>query len=215
VREELKAADAVLPSLDAGNEALYRRINRPPHELTFESLVKGLIAFRKEYSGRLWVEVMLVGGMNDNEMALNEIATLLKQIEPDEVHIVQPTRPPVEKWVEPPNESGLLLAQKILGDVAAVILPATGSFDLGSEANLVDAIVGIITRHPMKESELMDALMKWSPTEVRKTLKDLAASGKAQTITRYGTQFWSASEASYPNHEQIEPHLDLQKDKKS
>jgi len=210
VRQELIAADAVLPSLDAGNEVLYRKINRPPHELTFESLVNGLITFREEYNGQLWIEIMLVEGMNNNKNALREIASLLEQIKPDEVHIVQPTRPPVENWVKPPDDSGLMLAQEILGGVATLILPATGSYDFSSEANLVDAVVGIITRHPIKETELMDALVQWSPVDVTKTLMDLEMSGKAQTITRYGSRFWIASEAAYPNNRQDEKHQSSQ-----
>ena len=51
VRQELLAADAVLPSLDAGKSWLYRKINRPHPEISFERLLNGLAAFRGEYSG--------------------------------------------------------------------------------------------------------------------------------------------------------------------
>jgi wyosine [tRNA(Phe)-imidazoG37] synthetase (radical SAM superfamily) len=74
VRDELSAADAVLPSLDAGNSHLYRKINRPHPESSFERLVEGMTAFQKDYNGKFWVEVMLVQGQNDTEEALREIA---------------------------------------------------------------------------------------------------------------------------------------------
>jgi wyosine [tRNA(Phe)-imidazoG37] synthetase (radical SAM superfamily) len=199
VRQELIAADAVLPSLDAGNPDLYRRINRPHPIFSFDRLVEGLIAFRKVYENQLWVEVMLIKGLNDSGEALREIADQLEQIQPDEVHIVQPTRPPVEMWVNPPDEEALLRAHAILGKVAKVIMPPMGSFDFGSEEDLVEAIVGIITRHPMRESELIQSLEKWSSQNVKETLNDLESSGKAQVITRYGTRFWSASGSHYPN----------------
>jgi wyosine [tRNA(Phe)-imidazoG37] synthetase (radical SAM superfamily) len=199
VRLELYAADAVLPSLDAGNAGLYRRINRPHPEISFDRLVDGLIAFRKEYQGKLWVEVMLVKGLNDTEGALREIAAILEQVQPDEVHILQPTRPPAETWVQPPDEEGLLRARAVLGDVARVIQPADGSFDLSDgTGSLVEAIVGIITRHPMREDELEEALKLFTPEEISKTLKDLEKSGKAQIVERYGVRFWSASPAHYP-----------------
>ena len=199
VRQELIKADAVLPSLDAGNPALYRRINRPHPSLTFTRLVEGLTAFRKEYQGHYWVEVMLVRGMNDDEDSLREIACYLEKINPDEVHVIQPTRPPAETWVKPPDEAGLLRAHAILGEVAKIILPAQGSFDLSGDEDLVEAIVGIITRHPMKESELMDALSEWSTGDVRETLNQLVEKGKAQIVTREGIRFFSASEAYYAN----------------
>jgi len=199
VRQELATADAVLPSLDAGNAKLYQQINRPYPELTFETLVDGLIAFREEYKGKYWIEVMLVRGMNDSEKALKEIASILAFIKPDEIHIVQPDRPPVETWVQPTDEEGLIRARAILGDIAKVIHPISGSFDLSGYGNLVDATVGIITRHPMRESELIETLTKWSSKDVSKTLSALESSGKAQVIIRYGVRFWSASPAFYPD----------------
>ncbi|MBN1453968.1 MAG: radical SAM protein [Anaerolineales bacterium] len=198
VREELAAADAVLPSLDAGNARLYRKINRPHPDITFERLVDGLVAFRKEYQGLLWVEVMLVRGLNDSEEALREIMTVLEQVQPDEVHINLPTRPPVETWVQPPDEEGLMRALALLGEIARVVHPAEGSFDLAGSENVVDAIVGIITRHPMHEEELRRTLEKWKPGQADEVLEQLASSGQAQVVERYGARFWSASPARYP-----------------
>ncbi len=199
VRAELSPADAVLPSLDAGNPTLYRRINRPHPEVNFQRLVNGLLEFRKEYQGKLWIEVMLVRGLNDTEVALKQIAIELTLIHPDEIHILQPTRPPVEPWVQPPDDEGLLRARAILGDIARVIHPASGSFDLSGAGSLVDAVVGIITRHPMREDELVQAMERWSPGEVDAALKDLESSGQAQVIERYGCRFWSAASAHYPD----------------
>jgi len=198
VRQELATADAVLPSLDAGNAKLYRKINRPHPELTFKTLVDGLITFREEYKGKYWMEVMLIRGMNDSEKALKEIASILALIKPDEIHIVQPDRPPVETWVQPTDEDGLIRARAILGGIAKVIHPISGSFDLSGYGNLVDATIGIITRHPMRESELIETLTKWSSKDVSKTLSALESSGNAQVVIRYGVRFWSASSAFYP-----------------
>jgi wyosine [tRNA(Phe)-imidazoG37] synthetase (radical SAM superfamily) len=200
MRASLAAADAVLPSLDAGNPRLYRKINRPWPKLTFERLLAGLIAFRRVYTGQLWVEVMLVRGLNDTETALDEIAAALKNIQPDEVHILQPTRPPAETGVQSSDEEGLLRARAILGDIARVIHPAGGSFDLKGAESLVDAIVGIITRHPMREQELIETLKQISSKDVSATLAELEKCGRAQIVERYGTRFWSSSPAYYPTN---------------
>jgi wyosine [tRNA(Phe)-imidazoG37] synthetase (radical SAM superfamily) len=204
MREELALADAVLPSLDAGTQEMYQRVNRPMAELPFESLLEGLITFRKEYQGKLWVEVMLLQGLNDTELALRDIANALVRIQPDEVHILLPTRPPVETWVQPADEDGLLRARAILGDIAHVIHPGSGSFDLSGNESLVDAVVGIITRHPMRESELIETLQHWSPGDITATMLELESSGKAQIVERFGIRFWSASPSIYPEVEQSE-----------
>jgi len=216
VREALAAADAVMPSFDAGTPELYRKINRPHPEITFDRLREGLEKFSRGYSGKLWVEVMLVRDLNDTEQALRDIARTLKQMEIDEIHLAQPTRPPVETWVQPPTQEGLMRARAILGKVAHVLHPAAGTFDLGDADNLTDAVVSIITRHPMREEELIATLEAWSPGQINHKLADLQDSGKAQVIQRYGVRFWSASPSRYPGREQsarTDPHPDQQRGK--
>ena len=146
VRRELSAADAVMPSLDAGSATLYCQINRPHPKVTFEHLIDGLVTFSQEYCGSLWVEVMLVQGLNDGNDALQDIAEVVRRIQPDEVHINMPTRPPAEIWVQPPDEEGLMRATSILGGIAKVVHPAEGTFDLAGSTTIMEAILAIITR---------------------------------------------------------------------
>jgi len=141
VQRALSAADAILPTLDAGSAEVYRRINRPYPTLAFERFIRGLITFRRAYSGSLWIEVMLARGLNDTEAALRDIAAALGRIQPDEVHLNLPTRPPVEPWVQPPDEEALLRARAILGNIARVVAPIEGTFDLSGYESVVEAIV--------------------------------------------------------------------------
>jgi wyosine [tRNA(Phe)-imidazoG37] synthetase (radical SAM superfamily) len=199
VRADLFPADAVMPSLDAGNADLYRRINRPWPELTFERLVDGLLDFRSEYTGKLWVEMMLVRDMNDTEKALQEIAAWVERIRPDQVHLSLPVRPPAESWVQPADEEGLLRAQAILGEAAQVLSPIQGEFDLGGSADVGEAVLSIITRHPMREDELVATLERWSDDDIHQILRNLSESGQARVVTRYGVRFWTASGTKYAN----------------
>jgi len=202
VHQDLLAADAVLPSIDAGTADLYRQINRPHPELPYESFVEGLINFQQEYQGNLWIEVMLIRGLNDTEDALWAIAGALAQIKPDQVHINQPTRPPVETWVQPPDDDGIIRARAILGVFAKLVHPAVGSFDLSGYDDPLDAIVSIITRHPMRQEQIERSLSQWPPQMVRQALVDLETSGRAQMIDRYGVQFWCANPSHYPSETQ-------------
>ena len=202
VRKELLSADAVLPTLDAGNPILYRKINRPHPEITFSRLVEGLVNFRKEYQGMLWVEVMLVRELNDSLDALQDIARVLETIQPDAVHINLPTRPPVESWVQPPDQEGLMRALAIFGGIAEVVHPAEGSFDLSGYEHPQDAILAIITRHPMRQDEIERTLSFWTAGQVQQVLVGLEASGRAQIVERLGVKFWSASPSHYPDEAQ-------------
>jgi wyosine [tRNA(Phe)-imidazoG37] synthetase (radical SAM superfamily) len=203
VREEVSAADAVMPTLDAGSPDLYRKISRPHPEFTFERLLNGLTSFRDEYDGHLWVEIMLIRGLNDTEAALRDIAAALRRIRPDQVHITQPTRPPVETWVQPPSQEGLLRARAILGEITKISHPSSGAFDLSGYDDVVDAILSIISRHPIREQTLICTVARWFPEQAKDALHALEASGRAQVVERYGVRFWSASPSYYPAEENV------------
>lgn len=200
MRDELKLADAVLPTLDAGEAQLYRRINRPHPSASFDRLVQGLIDFRAVYTGELWIEVMLVRDLNDDEESLRRIAAQLARIKPDEVHINLPQRPPVEGWVKPPGNAGLERAAAILGATSRVVPAPEGSFGLSGCNDLVEAIVAVITRHPMREEELMRTFDQWRPGKAAQLLAELRASGRAQILERHGSRYWIASQAHFPDN---------------
>jgi wyosine [tRNA(Phe)-imidazoG37] synthetase (radical SAM superfamily) len=198
VRQELVLADAVLPSLDAGSEVVFRATNRPHPGLTCAHHVAGLVSFRSSFEGRLWVEVMLVAGLNDTPRSLEEIATALHRIEPDEVHLGVPSRPPAEAWVRAPESGTIERARSVLGGKARVVLPVAGGFHLDSRSSAADAILEVVTRHPMSEGELVGALSRGCPgVDVERLLVDLVDDERVQVVERRGQRFWSAANYRY------------------
>ena len=198
VREELAAADAVLPTLDAGTPELYRKINRPWPEPTYEQYLQGLIDFRRMYQGKYWLEIMLVKGMNDTEEALRDLAAQIRRISPDKVHLTLPDRPAAEPWVKPPDEEGVMRALAILGRSGVeVVHPRRGTFDISAYANPTEAILAILARHPMRDDEIIATLNRWAPEQARAALETLHHSGKVQIVERYGVHFWTLASGKY------------------
>jgi len=201
VRRDLLLSDAVLPSLDAGTDVTYRRINRPHPSFPFKRHVEGLIEFRHVFDGKLWLEVMLVNGVNDTTPELTAIAAAIARIEPDEVHLTLPTRPPVEAWVEPPCDDGLARATLILGSVARLISPQETTVTPHAEGDIIDAVHTIISRHPLREVELVRILARWVPGHVAETLSILGESGRVSVVERMDTRFWCAVESDFADQE--------------
>jgi len=197
VRAALKDVDLVMPSLDAGNADLYKRLNRPHPEASFDRLIDGLVQFRKDFSGKLWLEVMLVAGWNDSEEALQEIAACIQAIRPDVVHLNLPTRPPAEVWVKPPSGDGVRRAIEILGDVAVVVPPQTGDFSLVVNEQLAEQVYSIVSRHPMSEAQILAAL---HPLDADKdeVIARLETSELLQVVERHGQRFWTARPTHFP-----------------
>jgi len=93
VRREAVVADVVKVTLSAWDEASFQRIHRPAAGVTFERLVEGARALRKEFSGDLWVEVMLLPGYNDAPEQVRAIAECVRSVRADAVHLNTTTRP--------------------------------------------------------------------------------------------------------------------------
>jgi wyosine [tRNA(Phe)-imidazoG37] synthetase (radical SAM superfamily) len=95
VRKELAQADQVAVKLDAADEAGLKQVNRPVAGVTLENIVAGIAAFRKEYHGKLSVQMMF---MPANLKEAEALAVLLCQIQPDEVQLNTPKRPYPLGW---------------------------------------------------------------------------------------------------------------------
>ncbi len=98
VRHQLINADLVIPSLDAGDEAMFRLVNRPHEQISFEQMLNGLIDFRREFRGEYWLEVFVVGAYTAVPGELAKVAKCVDRICPDRVQLNTVTRPPAEKY---------------------------------------------------------------------------------------------------------------------
>jgi wyosine [tRNA(Phe)-imidazoG37] synthetase (radical SAM superfamily) len=153
VRSALKHADVVMPTLDAGNGKTFRAVNRPHRGITFDAMLQGLLDFRQEYYGQIWLEVMLVKGVNDTEEELRSIAKAVDIVAPDRVYVVTPIRPPAEFWVEPPTPETILMAQRLIGKAIPIVSRESGQFDLEELGDARQAILEIGSRHPLRQDQ--------------------------------------------------------------
>lgn len=91
VREELKKMDIVVAKLDASDQSIFEKVNRPvSEEIKLEAIIEGLIEFRRGYKGRLCLQMMFV---DDNKDSGAEMARIAQKIQPDEVQLNTPLRP--------------------------------------------------------------------------------------------------------------------------
>jgi len=189
VREELVAANVVMPTLDAADQDTFRRINRPWPRFRIANIIEGMAIFREMFHGQFWMEVMLVKRLNDDEATLLGIRDALARIRPDRIQINVPIRPPAETWVEIPDDEAIVHATAILGEAAEVVAPYEGTFDLSGFTDVTEAVLAVIRRHPMRESRLVETLNRFAPGEVQATLARLESGGQAQRRVYRGEIF--------------------------
>ena len=157
-RKDLMKADIVLPSLDACNENMFTRINRPSRSINYKNMIEGLIEFSKHYSGQLWLEIMLVKGYNDSVDNLIDFKKILSKINYDKLYINTPVRPPAESFVKKVDPEKMELAVEMLEGISIDQLVSDGFYSEIEDD--VEAVVSIIKRHPMNQFEIVTFLEK-------------------------------------------------------
>lgn len=189
VRRELMAADLVIPSLDAGDEALYHRINRPCNGLDFDRLVDGLVTFRREFSNFVWLEVFLLSGLNSSEADVRRIAKIARMIKPDKVQLNTVARPPAEEFaMAVPTSQMESLANRF--DVETGILEDVGGLQgSGTVSTTRDDLIQLLRRRPCTVEDVAAGL-GLNRIEVMKHLNALVESGDLVVLLTNGKRFY-------------------------
>ncbi|NOY68902.1 MAG: radical SAM protein [Deltaproteobacteria bacterium] len=149
VAESLLEADVVAPSLDAYDEKTFALINRPDPSISYDAVVSGLEAFRKVYSGSIWLEVFLVAGINDTPFAMSEFSSAIEPIRPDKIHVNTAVRPPAFPGTGRVDKKRLADLAAMLGNKAEVIAEfrAKGGQD-DADSNIETKILNLLARRP-------------------------------------------------------------------
>ncbi len=191
VRKMLTLADVVLPSLDAGNEKLFIRINRSQPSIKFDAVIQGFIDFRKNFTGKFWIEIMIMKGINDSKKELLEIKKKIDIIKPERIDINIPIRPPAEKWVRIPDKSIIQLLNEIFGMYKNITFPEMGKFGIYS-SNFEEELLSIVERHPMRQEQIIESFSSkdFTKKDVLLRLKKLEKENKIKKFSYNEKIFW-------------------------
>ena len=162
VRAELMKADWVSLKVDSAREEVWRRINRAHRALHLFSIQDGMLEFAKGYSGELVTETMLAEGVNDSYALVREVADFLARLRPSTAYLAIPTRPPAEKWVQPPSEDVINQAYQILRkrvDRVEYLIGYEGNA-FAFTGDVEEDLLSITAVHPMREEAVREFLAR-------------------------------------------------------
>ncbi|MDX9860275.1 MAG: radical SAM protein [Rhodospirillales bacterium] len=192
VREELRDATLVIPSLDAGDAAMFQAVNRPHPDLEFDRMVDGLAAFRREFSGKYWLEVMLLAGHTALEAEVRKIAALVERIQPDRVQINTATRPTAETYAQAAVPARLRALAKLFSCPVDVV----ENYDHRKTRTVLSnadrtSVCELVRRRPCTVDDIADAL-QFHRLEVIKLLGKLQDEGTVGRCRAGGRVFYFA-----------------------
>lgn len=161
VREALMGADWVSLKIDAVEEAVWRRVNRPHRGLRLASILEGALEFARSFQGKIVTETMLVRNVNDTEQQIKRITDFLVRLQPAIAYLSIPTRPPAEEWAQPSDEGIVNRAYQILNERVEHVEYLTGyeGDAFAFTGNIEEDLLSITAVHPMRK-DAVDAFLE-------------------------------------------------------
>jgi len=190
VRDDCARVDVAMPSLDAGDQGAFDRIDRPEDSISIESVISGLCTFRKEYTGQIWLEIFFVEQINTGQAQIERLKGAIERIKPNKVQLNTAVRPTADAGVSRVDAEKLQEIATLLGPACEIIADfskAAGEqgakADHGGESGLhclatetKQALLSMLKRRPCSLGDISEGL-SLNRSEAIKYLADLQERG--------------------------------------
>jgi wyosine [tRNA(Phe)-imidazoG37] synthetase (radical SAM superfamily) len=194
VRLGLLECDVVIPSLDAGSDDVFQRVNRPHPDLDFAQVLSGMASFRLEFGGQIWLEVFLLRRFTADLVQVERLARLAEILEPDRIQLNTVLRPPAEKCALAVDSATMHSLAAIFGGKAEVISDSPASEHNSTGEASESAITGLLRRRPCTIQDVSRGL-GIPAAEAAKRLEILERDGVIVIRRRAGKLFYRASQS--------------------
>jgi wyosine [tRNA(Phe)-imidazoG37] synthetase (radical SAM superfamily) len=195
VREDIKNATVIIPSLDAATEKAFAKIVRPHPNLSVETIINGLIQLRKEYAGQIWLEIFIVPKINDTKEELTALKSAIEKINPDQVQLNTLDRPGTIPDIAPASYKKLknILDFWQIDNAEIIAKPQKRKTLLSYRADPKSAIMETVARRPCTIQDLVE-LLGLHAAKVNKHLEELQSAEKIITVKQKRGFFYKKAE---------------------
>jgi wyosine [tRNA(Phe)-imidazoG37] synthetase (radical SAM superfamily) len=195
VQRALLDADLVVPSLDAGSEDVFKYVNRPYPQITFDQMRKGLQEFRRLFHGQYWLEVFLLSGVTTVESRIKALHDCIETISPDKVQVNTVVRPPAQDYATAVPRDQLEEIAARLHPKAELIVPCAHAGTADRPGTGCDDVLDLLRRRPCSMEDIATGL-RLHPHEVAKCIGRLVVEQKVRAKEQQGTLFYSMRQPS-------------------
>ncbi len=189
VRQALLSADLVVPSLDAVTKDVFEKTNHPHPSLKVKDIISGLKKFRREFKGKIWIEVLLIKGINDSPLHLKKLKMVLEELHPDRVQLNSVVRPPAESFARPLLLDELEKIRDFIGGQCEIIATFDKSAQDLVQKSEEENILSMVQRRPMTLVDMASSL-GLHRNKVMKHLQILLEKGDIRLIRHEGSVYY-------------------------
>lgn len=200
VIDELAEADLIIPSLDAGDAALFRHVNRPHESISFDEIVRGLVELRGRFRGEIRLEVFLLAGVTGIDAEVLKIAGLADEIRPDRLQLNTAVRPTAEDFAFALSSDEMKRFARLMGPNAEAIADFHGIHEAAQFRASREDVMALLERRPCTLKDIAVAL-SLHPNEASKHVGELEREGRVSpeahgTSSERGAPYYRARTAA-------------------
>jgi wyosine [tRNA(Phe)-imidazoG37] synthetase (radical SAM superfamily) len=189
IRKRVLRADIILPTLSSVFENTFRTIHRPHPGLDVKTVIHGLERFRLDYKGLLFLEIVLLAGINDTEKELKGLKTVINRINPEKIQLNTVVRPPADKRAISLDRKRLEEIKVFFGERAEIIAGVPVAAKEGKADTLIRDLLDMLKRRPLRSIDIANA-MGLSPHDIDDLVNGLLIKGYISRQTYSGETYY-------------------------
>jgi wyosine [tRNA(Phe)-imidazoG37] synthetase (radical SAM superfamily) len=172
-------ADIIMPTLTTVFQDTFAAVHRPHPDLHLPTILEGFKRLRNAFSGRIYMEVVLLAGLNDSDKEIEGIRHILTRISPDKIQLNTVVRPPADAHARPLDQQKLETIKTFLGERAEIIVPTPIQQEGSPYSSQVNTLLEMAKRRPVRASDIAKTLNQ-SIHDVENLLNGLLMKGAIQ-----------------------------------
>jgi len=192
VRNACLKADLVVPSLDAANQEVFEKINRPAPNINIEEIIQALCLFKQQFKGQLWLEIFFIESINTSDQHIAQLKKAVDAIKPDKIQLNTAVRPTADQGINPMTYETLKAIADKLGNNAQVVASFSPSEKDETIQNKADTVLSMLKRRPCSLQDICQSLAI-HPNEALKYIGHFQQTKQITTEEKNGTIFYKAN----------------------
>ncbi len=200
VVDDIKESDLIKVSIDAPNDRMLKKINRPAREVDFDRNMSGLLNLINNFSGDIWLEIMVMKGINDDLSSAHIFKGIVDSLGKSvkKVHLNTPVRS-LDKfsgryYAEVPEPERLKEIKDIIGNKALLIEDVSRKKYSSSLIEIEKEIIEVLGRRPMEIKDIASSL-GLNLNEVIKIVNKLLSSGEIEHAAHDDIEYYFRTES--------------------
>jgi len=191
VRQDLLHANVTVPTLCTADQDIFASIHRGHVQLDIDTIIDGYVKFREMYEGLLWLEVMLLKGINDKPEHIENLKTVIDRINPDRIHLNTVVRPPSEKHAHPVSMETMQQIKSVLGEKCEIIADFEPKGTGVSPDRRLETIAAVAARRPVTLDDMAEST-GLHRNQIIKYIQLLLDRGTLEIMEHDGKQYYKA-----------------------